>query len=149
MKIVKISACVLILSLLTLLHFPLLYCNDPTFCHFPVTSYPRNQLAYRIRRLLSRPDYLFHDLMHFANNFLVVDAVLVMYIVTAIIRKNIGNIVRIAIVSILLLYAVYRYDQYTRKHGPIPIKEVPTLLKAFWQEISSKFWEFMKSKEEN
>ena len=149
MKIVKISICLLALSLISLLHFPLLYCNDPTFCHFPVTSYPRNQIAFRIRRLLSRPDYLFHDLIHFANNFLVADAVLIMYIVAMIIRKNIGNIVRILIVSILLLYAVYKYDQYTRKNGPIPIKEIPALLKAFWKEISSQFWEFMKTKEEN
>lgn len=142
---VKILIGIFVISLLALLHFPLLYCNDPNFCHFPVTSYPRGQIASRIRRLLSRPDDLFHDLMHFANHFLVVDAVVIMYIVATIIRKNIGNIVRIIIVSLVLLYAVYRYDQYTRKHGPIPIKELPAILRGLWQEIYSKFWEFMKT----
>lgn len=146
MKVVKILVGILALSLLVVLHFPLLYCNDPNFCHFPVTSYPRNQIASRLRRLLARPADLFHDLMHLANHFLVIDAVVIMYVVATIIRKNIGNIVRILIVSLVLLYAVYRYDHYTRKHGPIPFKELPTLLRGLWQEIASKFWEFMKAK---
>mgnify|MGYP003455977728 CR=1 FL=1 len=116
-KVLAILGISILLIAALIFHFALLYCFDASYCHYPVSSYPQQQIAFKIKKMLSPSPHAFRVLLQTANYWLVAEAILLMYVVLNFIRNHLGYITAIVTLSVVIVYGIFSYEQYTKEYG--------------------------------
>jgi predicted PurR-regulated permease PerM len=119
-KVIAIFVIVFAVCLLIVLHFSLLYCSDPSLCFYPVSSYPQHLLALKFKRAIAKyGQETFRSIQTIANMCLIAELVGLLYAIIKTIRNNLWTIGKIILLALIILYSIYRFEQYTYKHGPV------------------------------